>query len=124
MSLTETAPGDFLTAAQAREILVQAERAKAEAAVDRKAAEKALADARYAQGQAEFQNREASAKVASVQQREEATRKYDQREAALTEREKALAAREKAVNETMAAYDADKHRAAQVLARDLEKGKS
>ena len=111
MSMLDTAPGDFLTIGQARELLVEAERAKAEAAVDRRAAEKALADARYAQGQAEFQNREASAKIAAVQRREENLKQYAAQEAALAEREKAVDEKLRRANEIMSRYDADKHRA-------------
>ena len=108
-----------LSRLEARALRKEARELRDAAAADRKAADEALAAVRYAQGQAEFHNREASEKIASIQKRETLLEQYGPREAALAAREKAVLERERAAAETMRSYNRDKHVAMQVLTRDL-----
>jgi hypothetical protein len=92
----------------------EAERLRAEAAADRKAAEEALAKAEYVFGQADWRNRDTEAKLAIVARRE-LWLKTDGQEDVLRAREATAAAHLAQAQELMARYDKDRHAAAIAL---------
>src|SRR5262249_12770055 len=97
-----------------------AERLAQEAAADRKAAAADRQKAEYAWGQSEFHNREASAKIATVVERERHL-KEDLHEDALLARERAAVEKLKQAQELMADYNNAKHAAAIYLRQCSER---
>jgi hypothetical protein len=112
---------EHMTSDMARIYRDEGDELRRQAAAERKAAETARADAEYLRGQAQWHEREAAAKLASVAKREEKL-------AALGE--KALLAREQAANDKLveaqkllSQYSNDRHAAARALVEINEREK-
>jgi ABC-type tungstate transport system permease subunit len=108
---------NLVSTEEAKALFERAIKIREEAAAERKAAEKALADAEYSRGQATWHEKEAAAKLSALAKREEHLKTLNA--AALLERERLADEKLRTAEQLMAQYSKDKH-AALIAVQKLE----